>query len=272
MLPFRTAKRSREEDVETDAARFTKKSRNQSFQHHNNPPFSTLLLQPSLTPSPPHHFSRASTMTPAQSPHSVKGDADDIHISSDPMNDVEMEDDFDIIGSQPNESPPAFMRPAKLNALLFSEPASNTGRIPTPMFGTFFAPRGPDSRNTEYLQDYLQPVVPTVFPKQPTGARDRRMPSPISEDEDIPLTQSQLCRLSMASNNNSSETMDTDSMDHDQGEHFDGTEPQSPSTARKGRARSGALIGKMRFSMGYREDCDKCRNRIPGHYSHFLPS
>ncbi|KAL4990482.1 hypothetical protein BDW68DRAFT_154310 [Aspergillus falconensis] len=27
---------------------------------------------------------------------------------------------------------------------------------------------------------------------------------------------------------------------------------------------------KLVFSMGYRADCDRCRNRVPGHYSHIL--
>lgn len=26
----------------------------------------------------------------------------------------------------------------------------------------------------------------------------------------------------------------------------------------------------QRFSMGYRQDCDKCRMRLPGHYAHIL--
>lgn len=40
----------------------------------------------------------------------------------------------------------------------------------------------------------------------------------------------------------------------------------------KGRKRSGALSAeKRRFAIGYRDDCEKCRNRVPGHFSHFLP-
>lgn len=27
---------------------------------------------------------------------------------------------------------------------------------------------------------------------------------------------------------------------------------------------------KRRFCMGYRDDCEKCRLRVPGHFSHFL--
>jgi hypothetical protein len=28
--------------------------------------------------------------------------------------------------------------------------------------------------------------------------------------------------------------------------------------------------GKVILSMGFRADCDKCRSRVPGHYSHIL--
>ncbi|KAL2828750.1 hypothetical protein BDW59DRAFT_43606 [Aspergillus cavernicola] len=29
-------------------------------------------------------------------------------------------------------------------------------------------------------------------------------------------------------------------------------------------------VAKLAFSMGYRADCDKCRRRVPGHYSHII--
>ena len=32
----------------------------------------------------------------------------------------------------------------------------------------------------------------------------------------------------------------------------------------------GGECGKVVFSMGFRADCDKCRERVPGHYSHVL--
>lgn len=46
----------------------------------------------------------------------------------------------------------------------------------------------------------------------------------------------------------------------------------SPTAVRMGRQRSGALFTeKKRFHLGYLDDCDKCRARVPGHHSHFLP-
>ncbi|KAK6346349.1 hypothetical protein TWF730_010675 [Orbilia blumenaviensis] len=35
-----------------------------------------------------------------------------------------------------------------------------------------------------------------------------------------------------------------------------------------GAGGSGTAASKSRFTMGYRADCEKCRNRVPGHYAH----
>jgi hypothetical protein len=95
------------------------------------------------------------------------------------------------------------------------------------------------------------------------------MPSPISEDEDLPdtptaLTQSQLERLRVTP---IVETMDVENY----GDTYIDPPPGAVTTPTRGRKRSGALSGKGRFLMGYRDDCEKCRQRVPGHYSHFLP-
>lgn len=37
-----------------------------------------------------------------------------------------------------------------------------------------------------------------------------------------------------------------------------------------GVAKAGPLKGKTMLSMGYRADCDKCRRKVPGHYSHLI--
>lgn len=33
---------------------------------------------------------------------------------------------------------------------------------------------------------------------------------------------------------------------------------------------NGAGTIKRSFSMGYRADCEKCRNKVPGHFSHII--
>lgn len=240
-------------------------------------------------------------MTPA---HSDDGEGNspasihDEHLSfASPRHDTDYamqidEDDFDVVGSQPPDSPfiATNFRPAKLNPDLFGRDTSvaSTDRMPTPMYPTFQAGAMsglgfPSSGMAGGMgmgmgmgmsSTFLKPAphtTPRMMPPPRKHAassqeddRSRRMPSPISEDEDIPdtptaLTQSQLERLSVTTHCSSS----ADSvMDADMG-------PPVPPTPR-GRKRSGALTGMGRFTMGYRDDCEKCRLRVPGHYSHFL--
>tara|TARA_R110002003_G_scaffold55_5_gene4977 strand:- start:26412 stop:26990 length:579 start_codon:yes stop_codon:yes gene_type:complete len=192
---------------------------------------------------------------------------------------MDMDDDDLEVRSQP-QSPYTsnfLMRPAMLNASLFSaDPNTTNGRIPTPIHPTF--KRGglnglgfPSSGSAGSLSTSSGLPAPTSQAPpsrkpstrhEPSDDRSRRMPSPISEDDDIPdtptaLTQSQLSRLSFAQ----AEHMDTE----------DGPSALAVPPTPRGRKRSGALTGMGRFSMGYRDDCDKCRTRVPGHYSHFLP-
>jgi hypothetical protein len=301
----------------------TQKSRSMPIQAlrtglSNYPSPSDLPLRPSLTPSPPQMVPHLEAMTPAQSEHSEANSPASVHDDSAGFSspkqvyfdsDMEMdEDDFDIIGSQPPDSPfiqtfQTPMRPAKLDPTLFGRdsPANNTGRIPTPIYPSFAGSRGtmgpagmgalgyPNSGfagglsmgmnlSTGHLGVPSNPILqtPPVTRKQPQLDQDRsrRMPSPISEDEDIPdtptaLTQSQLSRLSVTSNNHAADSMDLEirtSVETDMA-----PPPGVVTTPTRGRKRSGALSGKGRFSMGYRDDCEKCRQRVPGHYSHFLP-
>ncbi|KAH7401120.1 hypothetical protein DE146DRAFT_654967 [Phaeosphaeria sp. MPI-PUGE-AT-0046c] len=241
----------------------------------HSPMQQSLPLRPSLTP--PRLPSDIEAMTPAQSdweedtPTSAYGGP----VQSSQSNDFDMEmdddDDFDV-RSQP-QSPFAsnlFMRPAMLNASLFgADPGNANGRLPTPIHPTF---RRGGMNGLGFPTSGSAGSISTPTMQAPTSRkarqdidddRSRRMPSPISEDEDIPdtptaLTQSQLSRLSFSQAN------PADMMDMEAPSAL----PLLPTP--KGRKRSGALTGMGRFSMGYREDCEKCRTRVPGHYSHFL--
>lgn len=62
---------------------------------------------------------------------------------------------------------------------------------------------------------------------------------------------------------------------------FDVTPPTPTTPGRMGRARSGAFSASntphpqeekngRRVVFGYRDDCEKCRKRIPGHFAHFV--
>ena len=241
---------------------------------------------PSLPPSPPAHAEATATAQRGHTQeHSWGGPVQSSHWTDmDYSMDMEEDDSQNDVRSQPPDSPFGghFFRPPTLNpsSSTLSEHGT-TGRIPTPIHSTFN--RGsmnglgyPTSGAAGGVTSH--PPLPGLTVRknrqEPTSNHDRsrRMPSPISEDDDnIPdtpttLTQSQLSRLSV-SHANAADDMDMELEE----ESFAGGPLAAPPTPR-GRKRSGALTGSTgRFSMGYREDCDKCRQKVPGHYSHFLP-
>jgi hypothetical protein len=210
--------------------------------------------------------------------------------------DMDMDEtDFDFVGSPPPDSPavhafrPPQMRPAMLNPSLFDQDSGShsTARIPTPMYPSFPATSrtAPPSSisgggypssgivcNT-LLNVPKNPILQTPPISKKKHAyieqqdRNHRMPSPISEDEDLPDTptafaQSKLSRLTVASS--IPENMEVE--DAQRG-------PESPGITRTpttGRKRSGALSSRGRFSIGFRDDCEKCRHRVPGHFAHFI--
>ena len=94
--------------------------------------------------------------------------------------------------------------------------------------------------------------------------RRRRLPSPISEDEsmDSPTTVAggMLHRLDMGH--------EGDALPANAGTVND---PPRSKPWPVGRGENGVeKKGKITLSMGYRADCEKCKNKVPGHYSHFI--
>ncbi|KAI9744112.1 MAG: hypothetical protein M1818_002264 [Claussenomyces sp. TS43310] len=129
-------------------------------------------------------------------------------------------------------------------------PSSNNsaGRIPTPINAQFSHSRA----NVLSLDHDMSQCG--------HGAtRDRRLPSPISEDDASPRFMLEGI---------SGIQMDEDARD------------EKP-LLKKGHARSKHSLrewtgyphepgGLKRFSMGYKSDCEKCRLKIPGHFSHVI--
>ncbi|KNG49704.1 hypothetical protein DDE82_004011 [Stemphylium lycopersici] len=263
------------------------------FQSH-----SSLPHRPSYTPSPPRLITDIRAMTPAQSDHggldspsSIYGGPVISRESSRMDEDMDMDDDNDNdVRSQPPESPAFgsfsnnFMRPPKLQPSAFNSGTVNSnGRIPTPIHATFkrgsmnglgypaSGSAGGMDMNNMHTSSMQAPPPAWKGPRQDMLSDDRssrRMPSPISEDEDIPdtptaLTQSQLSRLSVSQAHNSADCMDMESPPPTV--EASSALPPTP----RGRKRSGALTGMGRVTMGYRDDCEKCRQRVPGHFSHF---
>jgi hypothetical protein len=132
---------------------------------------------------------------------------------------------------------------------------------------------------------------------------DYAMPSPIAEsplieDDDIlddmdmaaDFPSSQLSRLSVSQSDGMMEldhstawsqrsnSVEAGDMYGRGGLMFDVTPPTPTTPGRTGRARSGAFSasstpqdkGGRRVVFGYREDCEKCRMRFPGHFAHFV--
>jgi len=147
-----------------------------------------------------------------------------------------------------------------------------------------------------------QPVLPAGFTRphhrpRLSAENEYRIPSPISEDTDFDndgiddlastpteYASSQLERLSVSQGDDGMEWDSASSVMSSQGYQQQGTTtdegvdvetgavPPTPTTAMKmGRARSDAITGSAkRVVFGYREDCAKCRARIPGHWAHFI--
>ncbi|KAL5423298.1 hypothetical protein PMIN05_012405 [Paraphaeosphaeria minitans] len=303
MLAFHTmnTKRRRDDDSDSDDDRDVKKSRPWNLQanvpwaenhDHSTNTFSGCVSKP----SPPHVVPGLEATTPAESEHSEADSPASIpeesqitssfHGGTDYAMQMD-EDEPEAVTSQPPDSPfVTNFRPAKLNFDLFNRDQTNPApdiahRIPTPIYPTFQNAGGmnglgyPNSGfaggmalSNGYLGvpsdpsgELPNPTMGISHRRQRSQDRAIRMPSPISEDEDIPdtptaQTQSQLERLSVTTNH-AAARMDTDML-------------PSSDTPTRGRKRSGALTGMGRFSMGYRDDCEKCRLRVPGHYSHFL--
>ena len=129
----------------------------------------------------------------------------------------------------PNEQPPRSMTES-----------SNGGRMPTPIYGHFQT-----SSDVPPVPHEGLPFQSKIDDDYEQHMRARRLPTPISEDEamesfDIP----------------DEDMMDAQSPRLRQPQRF--PMPSSPAVKRS----------KPLFSMGYRADCDMCKNRVPGHYNH----
>lgn len=173
-------------------------------------------------------------------------------------------DERNITIIQPHSPPSPFQtlnRPPKLrhHSLIMPPPPSprshhQTGRIATPIHPSFPSTPSP-LPSTPRL---ISPNVPAYLLY--TGhSPNRAMPSPIRED----IMDSQLSKLSF-----SDEAMDTDD---DMLYSPTVSESQFGLPPRKGRARSGAITTtNKKIFTGYLANCEKCRDKVPGHYIHFL--
>ena len=142
-----------------------------------------------------------------------------------------------------------------------SDPSTTiSNRIPTPIHSSFApyirAEKASLHHDTDFADD--EAIVDRF-------RRGRRLPSPISEGETSP---------SVIVEGLGEMQMDIESTTQE-------LEKNTPT--KKGHTRSkhslrswtgmGELGGtgtKRTFSMGYRHDCEKCRNKVPGHFNHII--
>lgn len=171
-------------------------------------------------------------------------------------------DDFDMTDSGMHLAPGSFQ----------SDPSVTlANRIPTPIHGSFSAHLRPDK--PPFHSTLSEPnLTDEAFIDR--FRRGRRLPSPISEGEMSP---------SVIVNGINDMQMEVEPS-------FPSPkfEKEIPVPHKKGHTRSkhslrnwngstGDLVGnsdgvgtKKSFSMGYRADCEKCRNKVPGHFSHII--
>lgn len=144
-------------------------------------------------------------------------------------------------------------------------PPSISGRIPTPIHSSF----GPIIRQNSLWEsrDYSDFADDETLVDR--FRRGRRLPSPISEGETSPSTiVAGFEDMQMEVDHSMSQEMERETptkKGHHRSKHSVRT---WMGTAEEVAPSSGVM--KRSFSMGYRADCEKCRQRVPGHFSHII--
>lgn len=157
-----------------------------------------------------------------------------------------------------------------------ADPSSGMNRMPTPIQPSFAAQvRG---QQNEWAGNGNDNTVPRTMTSEGDwhAVRDnRRLPSPISEcDDNMHVNLQPPSPHGMEHPNAMMEDRASP-----QPPEADGESPM-PSPERRGHMRSKHTINswtwqpgmKKSFSIGYRADCDKCRDKVPGHFNHIVIS
>lgn len=168
--------------------------------------------------------------------------------------------DLDMVDSQPRSPLPwqsrTLLSPPLPQNLLSLPVNPSGGRIPTPIYGHFT-----NDVNMEMGELTAANVVPTIR-EEDDWWRKRELPSPISDHDSAMVspmgeTYGMMGRL-----------------------HVGGVGVRPPSNRVSDsvnsmflrRPESQAVDRPSKLVMGYRADCEKCRQKVPGHYSHIVRS
>lgn len=190
------------------------------------------------------------------------------------------EADTDLDMTDSSSTPTTLSQPSQpqYQAVLPSRALQTTavGRIPTPIYNHFPAAVGSDVHMSIEEDDHAAPFQASrVSERNLTLLRRHRLPSPISEDEDMVSptsgTGGMLGRLNVERAADSSWAVGHGPDAHSGYEargwwNRHGFRPDVGAE----RERESAKWGKTVLSMGYRADCDKCRTHLPGHWSHLI--
>ncbi|KAI9820191.1 MAG: hypothetical protein M1827_005813 [Pycnora praestabilis] len=207
-----------------------------------------------------------------------------IHVSSERdslrQNEDGEEEDFIMADALPrsplpwlttqNLSPPepTHLSPHAIN------PASG-GRIPTPIYGSFFSASGSQHDTDLNMESDAEDVLSVVnsSPQQrfdmESKRRRRRLPSPISESGDDVQSPATMTGDMLASLIVGDLGVEIDAATI-RDLHHAGTNEEKSWWEGSGGERHADNVRKTTFSMGFRADCEKCRSRVPGHYSHVI--
>ncbi|KAI0390745.1 hypothetical protein F5Y17DRAFT_42773 [Xylariaceae sp. FL0594] len=292
----------------------------QGFTEHRNKRLQALPVRTSPTAKlwaePLNFSSSTSTITPTN----TDCDSDDAQLREPDVTSMDVDQDsaMDVEVAQP---PPEFIPPGNSQPDVMMG-TSVTGRVPTPIHCTFAAqvrgsnwasvPPVVESSNGAVQHAWSNNSVPrslegtTEWPM----ARNRRLPSPISENggEEVPgvagmvlgncspvmaqLQRPYLPHMPHSTNPHamipihpnirmSPQPVDADASMMEAEAGSPSSAPATPSPRGKyGHSRSKHTLNnwtlqpgmKKSFSIGYRADCEKCRMKIPGHFNHIIIS
>ncbi|KAF7879074.1 hypothetical protein EAF04_000274 [Stromatinia cepivora] len=170
-------------------------------------------------------------------------------------------DDFDMVDSGMHPTPGPFQPDHSITLV---------NRIPTPIHSSFSEYHRPD-----------KPLHSTLSEPNLTDEafidrfhRSRRLPSPISEGGMSPsviVDGINDMQMEVEPSFSSPEFEKEITTPHKKGH------TRSKHSLRNWNGSTGDLMGsltgvgmKKSFSMGFRADCEKCRNKVPGHFSHII--
>lgn len=219
----------------------------------------TAPQQPSAT------FDQPTNVQSHASNTSWRSDAGDVDMDSDDqMEPPASEDD------SPRQTSPWALRPSPVRAAYRPFNTSPSSRVPTPIVTTGLIRPKPSPVQTRQFggsSTTLRSDASSSVPRSDMSMLADRLPSPVDEDEPHTPTTAAGSQLSLLTVSD----MDVDSQTP---EPLDTDVGDAVMVVRKQRQRSGAFISTpdsaRKFSMGYRDDCERCRMRVPGHVNHFL--